>query len=371
MGIRIRDICSAIETAAPLEWAAEWDHPGLQVGSGEAEVDAVVTALDVRSETFEKAREVGAGLVVVHHPPIFGPLHRIDPHTFPGREITTAIREGIALYAAHTNVDASPVLSMNLEIGKRLPLEDFAPVAQKPQADSLKLVTFIPVDSVPTVRSALAEAGAGIIGEYRECAFTSPGTGSFRGSDRSNPTLGERGMLEEVEEHRLEMVCPKRRLDVILKALWEVHPYEEVAYDLYPLSGYKSDSHYLWRGNLAEPTPLALFASQVKSSLGNEVAPVRYAGDPEREIRSVAWCSGGGKSLIAQAAGLGVDAFLTGDTGHHDALECLSRGMALIDLDHYHSECLFVEIMKDFLEEEFGGALRIEPDPSGPVYHAG
>ena len=371
MGIEIREILGAIESVAPLDWAASWDRVGLQIGSDTQETDSVVLALDVRESTLRLVEETKAGLAIVHHPLIFSPLQTIQPDRFPGREVCALIQSGTALYVGHTNVDASPVLSMNLEMGKRLPLEDFGPVAMKPQPPSLKLVTFVPTESLPQVRSALSEAGAGNIGEYSECGFSHPGVGSFRGSDRANPAVGEKGILEEVEEARLEMVCPKSKLDQIVRALWETHPYEEVAYDLYPLAEYHNDSHHLWRGKLSEPMALAELANRIKQDLGEGVAPVRFAGEEDAEVSTLAWCSGGGKSLIGKAAALGVDVFLTGDTGHHDALECLSLGTNLIDLDHYYTERYFVGILKRFLEEEFGDRIQIYGDEGRPVYQAG
>ncbi len=371
MAILISDIMSAIEAVAPPEYASDWDNIGLQIGSAQKEVDTVMIALDVRKNTLEGVKESGAGLIIAHHPLIFSPLKKINLDRFPGREIHSLIENSAALYVAHTNVDASPTLSMNLEIGKRLPMEDFGPVAMKPQPSSLKLVTFVPEEALPLVRSSLAEAGAGTIGEYRECAFTHRGTGSFRGSDKSDPAVGEKGVLEEVEEFRLEMVCPKSRMDKIIRALWESHPYEEVAYDLYPLAPYQGESHFLWKGALSDPCSLRNLSEQVKESLGAGIAPVRFAGEADREIRTMAWCSGGGKSLISSAAALGVDVYLTGDTGHHDALECLTLGMGLIDLDHFYTERFFVDILKRFLEEEFGDEVRVIPDTCGPVYHAG
>jgi dinuclear metal center YbgI/SA1388 family protein len=356
---------------APEEHAASWDNVGLLCGDARALTETVVLALDVRPSTIEFAIEKEAGLIVAHHPLIFAPLKRIDRRSTPGKELSLLLENGIALYAAHTNVDSSEALSMNASMGRRLPFKDFGPVAAPIQSPGLKLVTFVPSESVVEVREALSAAGAGAIGDYSECAFSIPGTGSFRGGESTHPAIGERGRLEEVSEKRLEMLCPKNRLDAILLALWDSHPYEEVAYDLYPLSGYQSDSHYLWRGELEVEMTLADFAGAVRDNLGEGIAPVKYAGPGNRPIRTVAWCSGSGKSLIRSAAGLRVDAYLTGDTGHHDALEALSLGMALVDIDHYYSERFFMENLHHFLSTELEGEkVTFLPDPTGPVYVA-
>ena len=370
MPIRIADVLDPLRRAAPEETAADWDNVGLQCGDPERDIEAVVLALDVLEETIRYAVEVRAGLLIAHHPLIFSPLERIDGASTPGRELALLLENRIALYVAHTNVDRSTTLSMNANVGRLLPFKDFGPVAAPVQAGGLKLVTFVPTDSVDSVRAALAGAGAGAIGDYRECSFGTPGTGTFLGGESTTPALGQKGRLERVEEIRLEMACPKKRLDRILAALWDSHPYEEVAYDLYPLSNYQSDSHYLWRGDLAEPLPLADFAASVKNRIGEGVAPVRFAGDPKKRIESVAWCMGGGKSLIARAASLGVDAYLTGDTGHHDALEAVSRGIGLVDIDHYWTERFFMDNLREYLRQELGeeSGIDIRNAPSGPTY---
>jgi len=371
MTVSIGEIAGIIRKVAPENTAAEWDNVGLFCGDEEERVDTVVLALDVREETLALAVASEAGLILSHHPLVFSPLKRIDVRTHPGKEIALLLENRIALYTAHTNLDSSQILSVNASIGRRLPLRDFGPVAAPIQTAGMKLVTFVPVDSADRLRESLAEAGAGVIGEYSHCSFSLPGTGTFLGSEEAKPVVGQKGNLERVEEIRLEMLCPKDRLDRILSALWASHPYEEVAYDLYPLAGYRSDTHYLWMGELESERPLSVFASEVKHALGEGVAPVKFAGDPQRPIRRVAWCSGSGKGLVSHVAHLGVDAYLTGDMGHHDALSCLSQGLAVVDLDHYYTEKLFAEVMEEYLSQELGeGEVTFLPDRAGPVFHA-
>ncbi len=371
METRAATLIDLLRKAAPEASAESWDRVGLQCGDPERPIRAAVIALDVRPETIECAVREEAGLLIAHHPLTFEPMPRVDPRSFPGRELTALIENRIALYIAHTNIDRSPTLSMNAAIGKRLPLKSHGPMASQWRAAELKLVTFVPVKALEQVRAALAEAGAGQIGEYSSCSFAIPGTGSFLASETSNPTVGERGRLETVEEIRLEMVCPKRRLDRILRALWDSHPYEEVAYDLYPLSGFEDPRQFLWAGELAEAVPLSRFASLVRECLGDGVAPVKFAGDPDRKVKRAAWCSGGGKALVKHLHPSEADVYLTGDTGHHDALACLSKGVALVDLDHFYTERLFMETIRDYLEQNLPqGRVRLILDPSGPVYHS-
>lgn len=370
MEIRASTLIDLLRRAAPEASAESWDRVGWQCGDPELPVQAVVIALDVRPETIECAIREEAGLLIAHHPLLFEPVTRIDPHSFPGRELTALIENRITLYVAHTNVDRSPTLSLNAAIGRRLPLKSHGPMASKWQDSDLKLVAFVPLNAVGQVRAALAEAGAGQIGEYTNCSFAIPGTGTFLGSESSSPTVGEKGKLETVEEIRLEMICPKRGLNRILRALWDSHPYEEVAYDLYPLSGYEDPRQFLWAGELAEETTLSRFAGLVRECLGDGLAPVKFAGDPGRRVKRVAWCSGGGKSLVKHLLPSDTDVYLTGDTGHHDALACLSKGIVLVDLDHYYTERLFLETIRDYLLRKLpDGSVRWILDPSGPVYH--
>ncbi len=358
-----------IRKAAPEATAAEWDRVGIQCGDPGRLVDVAVITLDVRPSTIQLAMQSGAGVILAHHPLIFEPLKRIDPSTSPGRELVSLVENRIVLYVAHTNADSSRVLSMNGAIGRRLPLLSSSPAAAPRQLPDIKLVTFVPVADADKVRESLAQAGAGRIGEYESCSFNLIGTGTFLGSVDSNPTVGQRGSLERVEEVRLEMICPKRVLDGVLKALWESHPYEEVAYDLYPLAEYQSGMHFIWEGELEREMTLEEFAHVVRERLGDGIAPIRFAGDGGTRVRRVAWCSGGGKSLIQFLDPSRIDVYLTGDTGHHDALDCLSRGIALVDLDHYYTERLFIEVVIDYLSRHLPeDGIRLIPDTSGPVF---
>lgn len=369
MSLPARHILDLIRKVAPESTAAEWDRTGLQCGDPDSLVDAVVLALDVRPSTIQLAVDSGAGLIIAHHPLIFEPLRRIDPRVSPGRELISLIEQRIVLYVAHTNADASRVLSMNDAIGARLPLKSFSPATAPVQVADVKLVTFVPVEAADKVRDCLARAGAGKIGEYESCSFNLTGTGTFYGSNEANPTVGQRGRLERVEEVRLEMVCPKRGLDAILKALWDSHPYEEVAYDLYPLSGYQPGIVFMWEGELEQEMPLEEFARVVRDRLGDGIAPIRFAGNSATLVKRVAWCSGGGKSLIQFLDNTRIDVYLTGDTGHHDALECLSKGIALVDLDHYYTERLFLNMVGGYLSQQLPeGVVRLIPDTSGPVF---
>lgn len=369
MSLTIQTILEKIHLAAPPEMAAEWDRIGLQVGDRQASVQKIFITLDVHHNSLARAVQQKADLVIAHHPLIFEPLRQIDLSTTPGREISTLIANRIALFIAHTNVDASPRLSMNRNLGELLDLQAMRIATAPFQPPQIKLVTFVPEDALDEVRQALSKAGAGEIGEYSECSFSTPGTGTFRGSLQSNPVIGSRGQLEKAREARLEMVCSKKKLDSILSALWEAHPYEEVAYDLYELSGHHSERHYLWTGELNQPQMLEEFAGRVQETIGRGEAPVRYAGDPKKMVKKVAWCSGGGKSLIRQLSSSMADVYVSGDTGHHDALSCLEKGIGLVDVDHFYTERFFISNLGKYLRESWNGSdLEVIEDEPHPVY---
>jgi dinuclear metal center YbgI/SA1388 family protein len=364
------DITREMEKIAPLECAESWDSVGYHVGSSHDHGRGVVLALDPTREVIRFTRDVQASLLITHHPLCLDkPVRKINPDCYPGREIHEMIRSGISLYVAHTNLDSSRDYSMNAEIGRRLPLKSFCCKSALFQGSRLKLVTFAPGEHVERICDVLAQTGAGVIGEYTHCAFTTQGKGTFLGSPASHPVIGSAGKLEKVEEVRIEMICPKERLDQILQTLRQVHPYEEVAYDLYPLEGYAPESRFIWVGELKEEMPLVALALLVQQTLGQSQAPVRYAGSPEQVVHRIAWCSGGGKSLLSLLSADEVDVFITGDTGHHDALLAKVKGLSLIDIDHYWTEQLFVDLMYDFLTKKLGEAIPLHKAPGEPLYH--
>src|SRR5919106_2775368 len=225
--VRVAQISGVIETIAPSTLAEEWDNCGLQVGDPETEVNRVLVALTPLPEVFEEAEEKGADFLLFHHPLIFDLLKTIVTSSYPGCLLATAIRNGLAVYAAHTSYDAAPAgvsVALAGALGLRGPLR-----VVSPRGDLRKLVVFVPDESVDAVTEALSGAGAGVIGDYTECTFRSPGTGTFRGGDEANPYLGEKGRLERVEEVRIETVVPAYTVDRAVEAATAAHPYEEMA----------------------------------------------------------------------------------------------------------------------------------------------
>ena len=331
--VRVAQIAEAVERIAPLALAEEWDNCGLQVGDPETEANRVLVALTPLPEIFEEAEEKGADFLLFHHPLIFDPLKSIVTSTYPGGLLARAIRNDHAVYAAHTNYDAAPAgesVALARVLGLGGPLRVLSP-----RGALRKLVVFVPEESVDAVAKALAEVGAGVIGDYTECTFRTRGTGTFRGGDETNPYLGEQGRLEEVEEVRIETVVPAHTVDLAVEAATVAHPYEEMALDVYPVEGSPEGCGYGRLGTLPEQLTAEELREHVSESLG---FPSRLVADPERRIETVAALGGSGGSFILEAAASGAHAYVTGDLDYHDALLAESLGLTVIDAGHAATE---------------------------------
>lgn len=346
MPVECREIFNLIEEIAPPHMAESWDNTGLQVGDPRAEVDKVLLALDVNHRVAEEAKEKGAGLIVSHHPIMFKPHKSIRLDRPDGELIGYLIRNNITVYAAHTNLDAAAG-GINTVLAGKLGLDDLNVLHETGWERYIKLAVFIPVGHVENVRTALSEAGAGWIGNYSHCTFMTPGTGTFKPMEGTNPYIGRKGEVEQVEEIKLETIVPTGKLDAVLRAMLEAHPYEEVAYDLYPLEN-SGPAYGLGRvGVLPEPVTFREFAEKVKKALG--LPAVRLGGIFESHVRKVAVCSGSGAELWPAALDAGVDTFVTGDIKYHTAQEMLAAGLKFVDAGHYGTEAVFLPVLQSYL----------------------
>ena len=338
MGTSVGRWLDLLDEWYPPSWAEEWDNSGLQVGDRSWEADRVLVALDPTREVIAEAAEKRCGLLITHHPLLFRPISSLDVAEPPARAIGAAFSGHVAVVACHTNADvASPGVSDALAAA--LDLEVTGVLDRTRAGERAKLVTFVPVEATAKVLDAIAGAGGGVIGEYSHCSFRVRGTGTFLPSERADPAVGDRGTLNEVEEDRLEVVIPVDRLGAAIDAMIDSHPYEEVAYDVYPLAS----GGGLGLGRVArphEPLTAAALADRCRERLGSAA---RLAGDGEREVRTVAVCGGSGASLIPAALRAGVDAYVTGDLKHHDALDAVAEGLTVLDAGHHATEWPFVQ----------------------------
>jgi len=340
------EVVAFLEERFPPELAEEWDNSGLQVGELGGACEKVGVALDLSLEILPRLS--GLDLLITHHPLLFRPLNCISTSTPLGEKIAALLTQGIACYALHTPYDLAQG-GMGELLAGLLGLSELKPLA--PRGKLLKLVVFVPSDHVEEVAQAIFAAGAGKIGRYGCCSFRSPGTGTFLPQPGTSPHIGEVGKLAQVDEVRLETVVPQERLTRVISAMLRAHPYEEVAYDLYPLE-IAPGLHGLGRvGNLDRPAP----ASQVIATFSRELgaAGVQVYGERTREVSRVAVCGGSGGELWREALAAGAQLFLTGEIGYHQGLEAAEAGLTVAAYGHRESELPFVNHLASLLREAF------------------
>lgn len=344
MPVRANDIIKIMETHFPLRLAEKWDNVGLQIGSCQDQARKVLVALDIDQEVLQYARKQKVDMIITHHPLFFTPLKSINYEEPTGRLVRGLIEAGITVYAAHTNLDAGE-RGLNQVLAERLGLSEIELLDQSHGEELFKLVVYVPADHEQAVRQAILREGAGHIGKYQECSFRGKGTGSFRPLPGSTPFIGHPGVLEEVEEYRLETVVPQSRLAMVLLAMQAAHPYEEVAYDLYLLTQ-AGPKYSLGRmGKLAAGLSLEQLCQRTKEKLGLEF--LRVVGDMQKQVRKIAVVSGAGASFIEQSHQQGCEVLLTGDIKYHEARLAMDLGIALIDAGHQGTE----QIMSAYLNE--------------------
>ncbi|MFZ5651924.1 MAG: Nif3-like dinuclear metal center hexameric protein [Bacillota bacterium] len=339
MQAKCREIFQMIEEIAPPDLAEDWDNCGIQAGDPEKSVERVLLALDMDETVLSEAEERGAGLVVTHHPLIFKGIKQLREDRPQGRLLARIIRSGITVYSAHTNLDSAGD-GVSAVLAEKLGLNNTG-VLRPGDEKYLKLAVFVPVDDCDRVREAIAGAGAGWIGNYSDCTFMVRGTGTFRPREGTNPYIGSTGQLEKVDEIKLETIVPARLAGRVIKAMLEAHPYEEVAYDLYPLEKRPVNSGIGRVGRLKEPVTLEELARRAKEALG--VAAVRLGGPPGDIVRTVAVCGGSGGDFWPLAKAAGADALVTGDISYHTARDMLAAGIGFVDAGHYGTERVVLE----------------------------
>jgi dinuclear metal center YbgI/SA1388 family protein len=347
----VSDWLAVLDEMYPPAWAEEWDSSGFQAGDRGWPAPRVLVALDPTEPVVSEARDRGCGLLITHHPLVFRPLQSLDVADPVARTAAQALASRVAVAACHTNADvAGPGVSDAL--AEALGLEITGVLRRTEAGGRVKLVTFVPADATAKVLDAVAAAGAGVICEYTHCSFRVRGTGTFLPSERSHPVLGERGQLNEVEEDRLEVLVPRDRLQRVIEAMVQAHPYEEVAHDVYPLTL----GGGMGLGRMARPRErltVGDLARRCRERLGSDV---RVAGDPQGEVRTAALCGGSGAALIGDAVRSGADVYVTGDVKHHQALDALGAGLTVVDAGHRGTEWPFVAHLAARLRE-VGGHL--------------
>ncbi|GAA3822688.1 Nif3-like dinuclear metal center hexameric protein [Nocardioides panacisoli] len=352
----LKELVDLVHGWYPPATAEDWDAVGLVWGDPEQNVRKVLFAVDPSPEVAEEAADWKADLLVVHHPLFLKPVNGFAATTPKGRTLSTLARSGCALLTAHTNADQA-VGGVSEALAITLGLTDLRPIVPAVGEPVDKLTTFVPVDAAPPVRAALAEAGAGRIGDYDFASFTSaPGEGRFRPLDGANPMIGSVGELETVSEVRVEVVLARHLRGAVVEALLATHPYEEPAYDVAELADPGITSSGTGRVGSLPPVTLAEFAEHVAAVLPGTHHGVRVAGDPDRLVRKVAVCGGAGDFLLDRVARSEVDVYVTSDLRHHPAAEFVEKGgPALVDVAHWAAEWTWLPVVSERLEKELGG----------------
>ncbi|MDZ5622501.1 Nif3-like dinuclear metal center hexameric protein [Nocardioides sp. HM23] len=351
---RLADIVSLIHGWYPPATAEEWDAVGLVYGDPEQQVRKVMFAVDPSPAVAAEAADWRADLLVVHHPLFLKPVHGFAATTPKGRTLATLAGAGCALLTAHTNADQAAG-GVSEALAKALGLSDLEPLVRGIGEPIDKLTVFVPEDAAAPVRAALAEAGAGRIGDYDFASFTSHGEGRFRPLAGAEPMIGTVGEIETVAEVRIEAVLARHLRRGVVEAMLAAHPYEEPAYDLVELADPGILTTGTGRVGTIPTLTLAEFAKAVADALPETQHGVRVAGDPERTVRKVAVCGGAGDFLLDQVAGSDVDVYLTSDLRHHPAAEFMEKnGPALVDVAHWAAEWTWLPVVAARLEEALG-----------------
>ncbi len=342
----VGDIQHALEAWAPRELAWERDNVGLLVGSPSRKTRRILVSLDVTDDVLEEARSRRCDFIITHHPLLYHPLRTIGDDRI-GRLVQELLRSNIALFAAHTNLDFTES-GVSFALAEQIGVQN--PEVLEPRAGALnKITVFVPRDHADSVMNAMESAGAGSIGKYDACSFRCEGVGTFRAGAGAHPYIGKVGRTEFVPEVRLETIAPRWRTGSVIAAVKNVHPYEEVAYDVYPLENMNHRYGAGAIGTLETELSLSAFLQSVRTSL--RAVGIRYVGNPRRRIRRVAVCGGAGGELLARAIQCGADAFVTADLTYH-VFERADGRIALIDAGHYETEHPIVRKIVDRLKRQ-------------------
>ncbi len=350
MTLTIQDIISFLQKLAPEELAEEWDNVGFLLGDPAEPVRGVLLALDVLPQTVEEAIHHQCNLIVSHHPVIFRPLRFLRADRWETASAYLCLRRGIAVYSMHTNLDACPG-GVSDVLARALGLERVRILSPSRQKGFYKLSVFVPPEAVDRVLKGMAEAGAGRIGQYAYCSFRSSGVGTYLPLEGAQPYAGQIGRLEQAEESRLEMLVPVQHLNRVLSALRENHPYEEIAYDLYPLENRSLYAGLGRLGELSEPLGFQDFVARVKEALG--VERVYAQGGSKVKIQKVAVCGGSGGDLIQEAAHQGADVFVTGEIRYHSRLLAHGLGLGIVEAGHAETERPILPVLAENLRSTY------------------
>jgi dinuclear metal center YbgI/SA1388 family protein len=361
--VYIAEIINYLEAFAPPELQESYDNSGLQTGNGYDITEGVLVTIDVTEAVLDEAVRKGANLIISHHPLIFGGIKRLTGTHPVERILIKAIRNNLAIYSAHTNLD-SITGGVNTKIADLLGLQN-QKILQPARSVLRKLVTYVPTEHLDRVRNAVFEAGAGHIGNYDSCSFNTPGTGTFRGNDTTNPFAGESGKFHNEPEIRIETVFPAWLENNIVGALTAAHPYEEVAYDIYSLENIYPKAGAGLIGQLPEETEEKELLAVLKNLFS--VPVIRHSPLLGKPVKSVAVCGGSGSFLIRNAISAGAGIFITADIKYHQFFDADNK-ILIADIGHHESEQFTKELFHELLTKKFSTfAVHLSEVNTNPV----
>jgi len=346
--MKIKELIQYLELVADPALQESYDNSGLQCGQTDAEILAVMICLDITEEVLDEAIEKGCNLVISHHPLLFKALKQITNQNMTARCITKAIKNNLTIYSAHTNLD-NISHGVSFTMAEKLNLKNLK-ILRPLSAQLKKLVTFVPTDYADAVRTAMFEAGAGHIGHYDQCSFNLQGEGTFRAGKESNPFVGKMGQQHHENETRIEMIMPAHVQKPVINAMIEKHPYEEVAYDIYPLENINAQFGAGLIGELENSMSPDLFLKNLKDKLRTNC--IRHTSLPTQPIKRVALCGGAGSFLLNDAIHQKADIFISADFRYHSFLEADNR-ITIADIGHYESEQFAQDLLQQLITRKF------------------
>ncbi len=361
--MKLKKITAFLERQAPLLYQESYDNSGLQVGNYDMEVNGALVTLDITEEVVLEAINQGVNLVISHHPVIFGGLKSLTGKTMVERAVMLAIKNDIALYAAHTNLDSIRE-GVSGRICEMIGLKN-TKILDPVEGMLRKLVVFVPEKEADKVRDALFESGAGVIGNYDSCSYNLNGEGTFRGGEDTNPFVGEKGKLHSEPEVRIETIFPLHLKGNVISAMISAHPYEEVAYDIYPLDNKYQEIGMGMTGQLEKEVTEEEFLEVLKKTFRTGV--IRHSPFTGKKVKKIAVCGGAGSSLLRSAIAQNADVFVSGDFKYHQFFD--AEGKILIaDIGHFESEQYTRELIYDLLIKNFPKfAVRLSEVNTNPI----
>ena len=361
--MKINEITNYLEGIAPLHFQEDYDNSGLLVGNENSIVHAALITLDCTEEVVQEAISLGCNLIIAHHPIIFSGLKKLTGNNYVERTIIQAIKNDIAIYAIHTNLD-NVGNGVSAKIAEKLGVENCKILS--PKKDLLRqLVVYCPSSDAEKVRNKLFKVGAGDIGNYDECSFTSVGEGTFRANEGCNPHLGEIGERHQEKEERIEVIFPKHKEQAIIAAIKDAHPYEEVAYQIYILDNVYENVGSGVVGKLSKSMASTAFLELLKSTMKTDC--VRYSKLVKNKIEKVAICGGSGSFLLSNAKSAKADILITADFKYHDFFDA-EDDIIIADIGHYESEQFTKDLIYDLLTKKFSRfAVQLSKVNTNPI----